>query len=111
MYKKGAGNDKQRKDAGNRTLCPYRNFSQAIMDLTNRSERYRGALLFIDLCTMVRVSKSINCWTFNHFKFVSKVSGSTDPYVVLIGPVLKCLKFTFKEITTVTPDSIAISQT
>ena len=31
MYKKGAGNDKQRKDAGNRTLCPYRNFSQAIM--------------------------------------------------------------------------------
>ena len=31
MYKKGAGNDKQRKDAGNRTLCPYRNFSQAII--------------------------------------------------------------------------------
>ena len=30
MYKKGAGNDKQVKDAGNRTLCPYRNFSQAI---------------------------------------------------------------------------------
>ena len=31
MYKKGAGNDKQGKDAGNRTLWPYRNFSQAIM--------------------------------------------------------------------------------
>ena len=31
MYKKGAGNDKQGKDAGNRTLCPYRNFSQTIM--------------------------------------------------------------------------------
>ena len=30
MYKKGTGNDKQGKDAGNRTLCPYRNFSQAI---------------------------------------------------------------------------------
>ena len=30
MYKKGAGNDKQGKDAGNRTLCPYKNFSQAI---------------------------------------------------------------------------------
>ena len=29
--KKGAGNDKQGKDAGNRTLCPYRNFSQAII--------------------------------------------------------------------------------
>ena len=31
MYKKGAGNDKQGKDAGNRLLCPYRNFSQAII--------------------------------------------------------------------------------
>ena len=31
MYKKGAGNDKQVKDTGNRTLCPYRNFSQAII--------------------------------------------------------------------------------
>ena len=30
MYKKGAGNDKQGKDEGNRTLFPYRNFSQAI---------------------------------------------------------------------------------
>ena len=30
MYKKGAGNDKHGKDAGNRTLCPYRNFTQAI---------------------------------------------------------------------------------
>ena len=30
MYKKGAGKDKQGKDAGNRMLCPYRNFSQAI---------------------------------------------------------------------------------
>ena len=31
MYKKGTGNDRQGKDAGNRTLCPYRNFSLAIM--------------------------------------------------------------------------------
>ena len=30
MYKKGTGNDKQGKDAGNRTFCPCRNFSQAI---------------------------------------------------------------------------------
>ena len=28
--KEGTGNDKQGKDAGNRTLCPSRNFSQAI---------------------------------------------------------------------------------
>ena len=31
MYKKGTGNDKQGKEAGNRTLCPYGNFSQAII--------------------------------------------------------------------------------
>ena len=36
MYKKGAGNDKQVKDAGNRTLCPYRNFSQAIIRCIER---------------------------------------------------------------------------
>ena len=30
MYKKETGNDKQRKDVGNRMLCPYRNCSQAI---------------------------------------------------------------------------------
>ena len=34
MYKKGTGNDKQGKDAGNRTLSPYRHFSQAIMKST-----------------------------------------------------------------------------
>ena len=34
--KKGTGNDKQGKDAGNRTLCPYRNFSQAITDKTKQ---------------------------------------------------------------------------
>ena len=32
MGKKGTGNDKQRKDEGNQTLCPYRNFSQAIRE-------------------------------------------------------------------------------
>ena len=37
MYKKGAGDDKQGKDAGNRTLCPYRNFSQAIKQYTGNS--------------------------------------------------------------------------
>ena len=35
MYKKGTGNDKQGKDAGNRTLCPYRNFCQAIKRFIN----------------------------------------------------------------------------
>ena len=38
MYKKGTGNDKQGKEAGNRKLCPYRNFSQAIMTNTTMVE-------------------------------------------------------------------------
>ena len=47
MYKKGAGNDKQGKDAGNRTICPYRNFSQAISKVrpsfvTSHSVRIMG---------------------------------------------------------------------
>ena len=39
MYKKGTGNDKQGKDAGNRTLCPYRNFSQAIKTRINQLQK------------------------------------------------------------------------
>ena len=35
MYKKETGNDKQGKDAGNQTLCPYRNFSQAVIGNLN----------------------------------------------------------------------------
>ena len=42
MYKKGTGNDKQGKDAGNRTLCPYRNFSQAITQFIKCPNPYRG---------------------------------------------------------------------
>ena len=34
MYKKGTGNDKQGKDAGNRTFCPNSNYSQAIITFT-----------------------------------------------------------------------------
>ena len=56
MYKKGAGNGKQGKDAGNRTLCPYRIFSQAInarsehlvpIYTTQRIRIYPGKLKFI----------------------------------------------------------------
>ena len=55
-----------------------------VLGLTNRSDRYGGAVRFIDLCTMVMVSKSISCWTFNHFRPFSKISGSTAPYFVLV---------------------------
>ena len=42
MYKKGAGNDKQGKDEGNRTLCSYRNFSQAINFRLDGPDRLYG---------------------------------------------------------------------
>ena len=70
------------------SVSKFMGVSMATMYYAYKNRRVRvnrrGALLFIDLCTMVRVSKSINCWTFNYFKFVSKVSGSTDLYVVLV---------------------------
>ena len=44
MYKKGAENDKQGKDAGNRTLCLYRNFSQAIITFCRLTSKHRNAL-------------------------------------------------------------------
>ena len=47
MYKKGAGNDKQGKDAGNRTLCPYRNFSQAIKISIHSGEEKAKCILFV----------------------------------------------------------------
>ena len=46
MYKKETGNDKQGKDAGNRTLCPCRNFSQAIMTSYNSAKRPKLGPLF-----------------------------------------------------------------
>ena len=55
MYKKGAGNDKQGKDAGNRTLCPYKNFSQAIQIFTTSRPAtavapYKGVLRQDEVC-------------------------------------------------------------
>ena len=53
MYKKGAGNDKQGKDAGNRTLCPYRNFSQAIINAERvivKKENFKAEIIFNMKC-------------------------------------------------------------
>ena len=52
---KGTGNDKQIKDAGNRTLCPYKSFSQAIIHDTTRFEKHScvcfdGANIWILCC-------------------------------------------------------------
>ena len=58
MYKKGTGNDKQGKDAGNRTLCPYRNFSQAIsVRINSESESDFGKIS--DALTESMHSKSL----------------------------------------------------
>ena len=74
MYKKGAGNDKQGKDAGNRTLCPYRNFNQAIKGKTKL-----GSIPYYDLdifsttnkanALSVVVLHNVNGFlVFSHFK-------------------------------------------
>ena len=57
MYKKGAGNDKQGKDAGNRTLCPYRNFSQAIISSIDMDERDLEKLSKSELIKMLLKQK------------------------------------------------------
>ena len=44
MYKKGTGNGKKGKDAGNRTLCLYGNVSQAIR--------------YLKECALIHISKS-----------------------------------------------------
>ena len=60
MYKKGAGNDKQGKDAGNRTLCPYRNFSQAIITNNNLLFRERPRLSFN--FTFIHTAEEVPQW-------------------------------------------------
>ena len=103
MYKKGAGNDKQGKDAGNRTLCPYRNFSQALSMCTikfccyrdNHLEKIKCPLLFpgderylkclfyvcISLCTVgigLSCSKGNSitfCYTLKIHEFWVKIMG------------------------------------
>ena len=57
MYKKGTGNDKQGKDAGNQTLCSYRNFSQAI--------RHGIAIITAFIGLRVNEVKSYMCYCKN----------------------------------------------
>ena len=60
MYKKGAGNDKQGKDVGNRTLCPYRNFSQAIMKNMRQIKSYEDMFQAIRALTAQKILKNKN---------------------------------------------------
>ena len=70
MYKKGAGNDKQGKDAGNRTLCPYRNFSQAIRIRTNTVLKFH-----IDLSSPKGIRESRP--SGNSVEEINQLGGST----------------------------------
>ena len=57
MYKKGAEKDKQGKDAGNRTLCPYRNFSQAIKQVYyNVKDIHRRQKLMTDFFRLLELT-------------------------------------------------------
>ena len=75
MYKKGTGNDKQGKDAGNRKLCPYRSFSQAIMygsgELKFMFATYRFAYLII-LTATSQIYKG-------HGAFMIQIMGDLEP--------------------------------
>ena len=80
MYKKGTGNDKQRKDAGNRTICPYRNFSQAINGNTAEAElihcfvvRSTCPAIFLRLFASDSRFKPLYAWkSKNHLPLIHK---------------------------------------
>ena len=72
--KKGAGNDKQGKDVGNRTLCPYRNFNQAIND---------------DTVTQRTTFVSCNTMFTSHFYY--PWSCTIVPWRCHYTPILHCL--------------------
>ena len=71
MYKKGAGNDKQGKDAGNRTLRPYRNFSQAIKLQTKDECALPSDLISLIFLIDVKELKSNKCIEFFLDKLLS----------------------------------------
>ena len=52
MCKEGTGNDKQRKDEGNRTLCPYRNFSQAITVTDVKRQCFSKVLMWFNTTSL-----------------------------------------------------------
>ena len=91
MYKKGAGNDKQGKDAGNRTLCPKRNFSQAIM--TEESPK-------IKLCSVKVLKRYLNKENLIHGRQTTTISKFSALicllfYKVCVLALLSFLFFTF----------------
>ena len=88
MYRKGAGNDRQRKDVGNRMLCPKRNFSQAIHFFITRRKSSHNLSKFSDDIFTNFMKKTVSVCLiaiFNVKKF-SDVSDNlwTKSLVVLI---------------------------
>ena len=76
MYKKGTGNDKQGKDAGNRTLCRYRNFSQASMKESEALISFLNKLGTKDqtvrMCDKVRQSTTLRNLQQSQVNYVAK---------------------------------------
>ena len=60
MLKEGTGNDKQGKDAGNRTLCSCRNFSQAISEGMRYGNSLKFILIFADFLNHIESSVDRN---------------------------------------------------
>ena len=69
MYKNGTGNDKQRKDAENRMLGPYRNFAQAIITFCRLTSKHRNALSMFP-------GPSFTCtfWHVEYYKSCHKIT-------------------------------------
>ena len=86
MYKKGTGNDKQGKDAGNRTLCPYRNFSQAISIFTKGSCVWEYCCLSLCFSLTSASDSSETGWLSGHLLLEVGMALST---AVLIAVTIK----------------------
>ena len=78
MYKKGTGNDKQGKDAGNRTLCPYRNFSQAIKADTKHKARCNARLKCIYCLTKISFQKLNQNNIIDNFQLIFAVEDTEN---------------------------------
>ena len=93
MYKKGTGNDKQRKDTGNRMLCPYSNFSQAIKG----GNFIQVIITFAVLQSLLMHSSSSKAPQLTSFYSVKPWSNEllVKPIVCQFGPRLSniCLMF------------------
>ena len=88
MYKKGTGNDKQGKDMGNRRLCLYRNFSQAIIVGNTASKLTAQSALLSNFENVincrVNIQEDIECYQDTLSNASSKVDYSMGENIYML---------------------------